>query len=124
MALITQDNRYVRISINTGFDNTRLNISWLTFEDAEDWRNQNPVRCFKGIAENGGHQADLAIKESQLVELEEPYINEQGEEITSEMQEVIIGYHPQSLEHAHEILKTLDLPEARFASFDFQITNL
>lgn len=92
----------VRLSINTGFDQSTLTVFWLTFRPG-NWRELNPQRIWQGIVENGCYTFDLAIREKQQVELAQPYQDDQGNLITHEEQEVITGYLPQSIEQAHEL---------------------
>mgnify|MGYP003642026066 FL=1 len=107
MALQTSTG-YVRITnISLGADNTTLTVSWLTFHNS-NWRENNPQRRWSGINENGSYTFDLAIKEIQL--------NENGEET-----EIITGYLPQDIPTAHELLRNLDVKEAKFKGINFQI---
>ena len=108
MALITNTG-FVIISITTGFDNEKLDVSWLTF-DTVNWREANPKRIFSGIVESGSHTFDLAIRET--------ITNSQGEE-----DEIIKGYLPQSKEQAYELLKTLSVNDADFASIQWTVTE-
>jgi hypothetical protein len=107
MALQTSTG-YVRIAISTGFDESKLTVNWLTFHNS-NWRENNPRRVWQSINENGSHTFDLAIKEKQL--------NSE----TSEEEEIITGYLPQSMEQAHELLKNLNVNDARFANINFQV---
>lgn len=111
---------YVRFAISTGMDEKTLTVNWLTFHNS-NWRENNPRRVWQGIAENGSHTFDLAIREKQQVELPQPYQDEQGNLITHEEQEVIIGYLPQSMEQAHELLRNLSGRDCNFKAVDFQI---
>jgi len=120
MALQTSTG-YVRITnVSLGADNTTLTVSWLTFHNS-NWRENNPQRRWSGIIENGSHTFDLAIKEKQMVPLEHPYEDEQGNLITEEEQEVIIGYKPQSIEQAHEELRNLSGKDCNFKGVNWQI---
>lgn len=111
---------YVRFAISTGFDEKTLTVNWLTFHNS-NWRENNPRRVWQGIAENGSHTFDLAIREKQQVELSQPYQDEQGNLITHEEQEVIIGYLPQSMEQAHDLLKNLSGRDCNFKAVNFQV---
>lgn len=62
-----------------------------------------------GIAEMGCYTFDLAIKSTQIN-------SETGEE-----EEVVIGYMPQSMETAHELLKNLSGKDCNFKSVNFQV---
>lgn len=108
MALQTSTG-YVRIAISTGFDNEKLNVSWMTFETT-DWRESNPKRVFSNIVESGSHSFDLAIKEKVT--------NSEGQE-----EEIVTGYLPQSKEQAYNLLKNLSVNEADFASINWTVTE-
>jgi len=97
MALQTNTG-YVRINISTGMDQKHLTVNWLTFHNS-NWRENNPQRVWQGIVENGSHTFDLAIKDD----------------------ENIIGYLPQTLDQAHELLKNLNVKEAKFKGINWQI---
>lgn len=112
---------YVRIiDVRLGSDNTTLTVHWLTYHNS-NWRENNPRRVWQGILENGSHTFDLSIKESQIVELEEPYEDQQGNLITHENKDVVIGYLPQTLEQAHELLRNLSGKDCNFSSVNFQV---
>lgn len=117
MALQTSTGQ-VRLSINSGFDNASLTVNWLTFRPG-DWRELNPQRVWSSIVEIGSNTFDLAIRERQQVPLARPYTDEQGNLITHEEQEVIIGYLPQSMEQAHILLKNLIGRDCNFKSINF-----
>lgn len=120
MALQTSTG-YVRITnVSLGADNTTLTVNWLTFHNS-NWRENNPQRRWSGIIENGCYTFDLAIKEKQQVQLDQPYEDEQGNVITHEEQDVIIGYLPQSIEQAHELLRNLSGKDCNFKAVNFQI---
>ena len=120
MALQTSSG-YVRITnVSLGSDNTTLTVNWLTFHNS-NWRENNPRRVWQNILENGSHTFDLAIKEIQSVELETPKQDDEGNIVTHEDQEVIIGYKPQSIEQAHIELMNLDAKEAKFSAINWQI---
>lgn len=99
---------YVRFAISTGMDEKYLTVNWLTFHNS-NWRENNPQRRWAGIVENGSHTFDLAIKESQ--------INPE----TQESEEVVIGYLPQSMEQAHELLRNLSGKDCNFKGVNFQV---
>ena len=99
---------YVRASINTGWDEASLTVNWMCFHNS-NWRENNPRRVWAGIVEVGSHTFDLAINETQAN-------TETGEE-----EEVVIGYMPQSMETAHELLKNLSGKDCNFKSVNFQI---
>jgi len=111
---------YVRMSISTGFDETKLTVNWMTFHNS-NWRENNPRRVWAGIVEIGSHTFDLSIKETQLMELDEPYEDQEGNLITHENQEVVIGYLPQSMDQAHELLRNLSGKDCNFKAVNFQI---
>ena len=114
---------YVRIAISTGYDETKLNVNWLTFATT-DWRESNPSQVWIGIEMQGSYQFDLAIKETISVPLEEPYEqDDNGEDITHEDQEITTGYLPQSREQAEELLRNLSVKGADFASVNFYDGN-
>tara|TARA_R110002020_G_scaffold475112_1_gene708654 strand:+ start:41172 stop:41453 length:282 start_codon:yes stop_codon:yes gene_type:complete len=92
----------------------------MTFHNS-NWRENNPRRVWQGIAENGSATFDLAIKEVVALELGEPYTDLQGNLVTHEFQEVIIGYLPQSIEQAHELLRNLDVKEGKFKGVNWQV---
>jgi hypothetical protein len=99
---------YVRLAINTGFDEAYLTVNWMCFHNA-NWRENNPRRVWAGIVEIGSNTFDLAIKETQ--------INPESEE----EEELVIGYLPQSMETAHELLRNLSGKDCNFKSVNFQI---
>lgn len=114
---------YVRIAISTGYDETKLNVNWLTFATT-DWRESNPSQVWVGVEMQGSHSFDLAIKEIITVSLPEPYEqDEDGEDITHEDQEITTGYLPQSREQAEEMLRNLSVKGADFASVNFYSGN-
>lgn len=120
MALQTSTG-YVRITnVSLGADNTTLTVSWLTFHNS-NWRENNPQRRWASIMENGSHTFDLAIKEKKQVQLEQPYEDEQGNLITHEEQDVVIGYLPQTMEQAHELLRNLSGKDCNFKAVNFQV---
>lgn len=119
MALQTSTG-YVRLGISTGFDETKLTVNWMTFHNS-NWRENNPRRVWQGIAETGTNTFDLSITEKQKVELETPYPGENGEMVTHEEQNVIIGYLPQSMETAHELLRNLSGRDCNFSGINFQL---
>ncbi|MDO9554522.1 hypothetical protein [Rhodonellum sp.] len=106
MALKTSTG-YVRFAISTGMDEKTLTVNWLTFHN-DNWRENNPRRVWQGIVENGSHTFDLAIKEK--------HINSEGQE-----EEIILGYLPQSMDQAHELLRNLSGKDCNFKSINFQI---
>lgn len=116
MALQTSTG-YVRLSMSTGMDETTLTVNWLTFHSA-NWRENNPQRRWAGISENGMITFDLTIKEKQIVNIVE---DEAGNVISSEEQDVIIGYLPQSMETAHELLRNHSGKDCNFKSVNFQV---
>jgi hypothetical protein len=111
---------YVRISISTGFDESTLTVNWMCFHNS-NWRENNPRRVWAGIVEIGSHTFDLALKETQTIELDQPYQDKNGKLITHEIREVTVGYLPQSMETAHELLRSLSGKECNFKSVSFQV---
>jgi len=92
---------YVRLSINTGFDEKTMSVNWMTFSNT-DWKESNPERVFSDILETGSCGFDLSVKD--------------GEEI--------IGYLPQSMEQAHLLLKEMNIKGAQFANYEFEIIEV
>jgi len=120
MALKTSTG-YVRIvDVSLGSDQKTLTVSWLTFHN-DNWRENNPRRVWQGIVENGMCTFDLAIREKQMVQIQSPYKDEQGNLITEEEQEVIIGYKPQSIEQAHEELRNLSGKDCNFKAVNWNV---
>lgn len=118
---LQNDKGYVRIAISTSFSDDKLTVRWMTFFDEVNWKEQNPARVFRDIIETGSYTFDLSIKEKQMVTLEEPYEDNEGNLITEEEQDVVIGIHPQTMDTAHTLLMDLDVNEARFAVEGFII---
>lgn len=114
---------YVRLTFNPGWDQQFLNVSWMTYSNT-DWRESNPSRAFADIVEMGSHTFPLAINEKQQVDLDEPYEDKDGNLITHEEQDVVIGYLPQSMEQAHLLLMNLSVKGAMFTNYHFEITGV
>lgn len=118
---LQNDKGYVRLAVSTSYNNDKLTVRWMTFFDAVGWKEQTPARVFRDIVESGSYTFDLSITEKQMVQLDEPYENEDGQLITEEEKDVVIGRHPQTIETAHNLLMDLDVNEARFASENFSV---
>jgi|GEM_PF-2597487 len=118
---LQNDRGYVRLAISTSFSADKMTVRWMTFFDNVEWKEQNPARVFRDITETGSYTFDLSINEKQLVTLDEPYEDNEGNLITEEEQDVVIGIHPQTMDTAHTLLMDLDVNEARFKGEGFVV---